>query len=100
MIRKSLSPTVALYVVLAMALILGCWSFVQSERYRRETDLTLSQAYEIQWRSTQIRERMVRTTGYLRLASKTGEIDPALDRDMMLVGVNVEQLLALEYVGR
>jgi hypothetical protein len=28
------------------------------------------------------------------------EIDPALDRDMMLVGINVEQLLALEDVGR
>jgi signal transduction histidine kinase len=72
----------------------------QSERYRRETDLTLSQTYEIQWRSTQIRERMVRTAGYLRLAAKTGEIDPALQREMMLVGVNVEQLLALDYVGR
>jgi signal transduction histidine kinase len=93
-------PISALYILLAIALALGCWSFVQSERYRRATDLTLSQTYEIQWRSTQIRERMVRTAGYLRLASKTGEIDPALERDMMLVGINVEQLLALEYVGR
>ncbi|MGX9120466.1 sensor histidine kinase [Mesorhizobium sp. BHbsci] len=83
-----------------MALTLGCWSFVQSERYRRATDLTLSQSYEILWRSAQIREQMERTAGYLRLASKTGEIDPALDRDMILVGVNVQQILALEYVGR
>jgi signal transduction histidine kinase len=98
--RKWLNTTSALYALLIIALGLGCWSFVQSERYRRETDLTLSQTYEIQWRSTQIRERMVRTAGYLRLASKTGEIDPALERDMMLVGINVEQLLALEYVGR
>jgi signal transduction histidine kinase len=98
--RRLLSPTIALYILLAIALGLGCWSFIQSERYRRATDLTLSETYEIQWRSTQIRERMVRTSGYLRLASKTGEIDPALERDMMLVGVNVEQLLALDYVGR
>ncbi|RWJ82427.1 MAG: sensor histidine kinase [Mesorhizobium sp.] len=98
--KRLLSPTVTLYIVLAIALTLGCWSFVQSERYRRATDLTLSQTYEIQWRSTQIRERIVRAAGWLRLASKTGEIDPALERDTMLVGINVDQLLALEYVGQ
>lgn len=98
--KRLFSPTVTLYIVLAIALTLGCWSFVQSERYRIATDLTLTQTYEIQWRSTQIRERLVRTAGWLRLASKTGEVDPALERDRMLVGINVEQLLALEYVSR
>lgn len=88
------------YVGLAIALFLSSWAFLRSEQYRRDTDEILSQTYEIQWRATQIRERLLRTNGYIRLASATGVLDPDIGRQISLVGVNIEQLLSLPYVDR
>ncbi|TIU44008.1 MAG: sensor histidine kinase, partial [Mesorhizobium sp.] len=86
------------YLGMAMALSLSGWTFVQSNRYRQETDAILNQTYEIQWRAAQIRERLLRVYGYLRLADETGKLDPDIDRQMALVSVNVAQLENLPYL--
>lgn len=88
------------YFGMAVALSLSGWTFVQSNRYRQETDAILSQTYEIQWRAAQIRERLLRVYGYLRLADETGKLDPDIDRQMALVSVNVAQLDNLPYLHR
>lgn len=88
------------YLGLIAALVVSAWSFVRSDQYRRDTDTILTQTYEIQWRVTQVRERLIRVDGYVRLAGATGDLDPDIDRQVALIGVNTEQLLALTYVGR
>lgn len=88
------------YIGLMTALCLSCWSFIQSERYRRNTEMVHSQTYEIQWRSTQLREWLARMSGSLRLANATGTVPSDIHRQMQLAVINVEQLLALDYVGR
>lgn len=99
MIRR-VQPIYLLYVLLAVALAITVWSFLASEQFRRNTDNTLSQTYEIQWRSTQIRERVARSAGYLRLAQATGDVDPQLTRQIQLIGINVHQLLELQYAPK
>lgn len=88
------------FVGLVIALVLSCWAFIRSEQYRAESDLSFSQSYEIQWRSTQIRERLTRVFGYLRLAAATRTLDPDFKKQMMLLRVNVDQLLSLEYLSK
>lgn len=88
------------YLGMAAALGLSAWTFIQSDRYRQETDEILNQTYEIQWRATQIRERLLRVRGYLRLAQETGKLDPDTDRQMALLSVNVTVLQKLPYLHR
>ncbi|MGO4642424.1 sensor histidine kinase [Mesorhizobium sp. 2RAF45] len=88
------------YLGMAAALGLSAWTFIQSDRYRQETDAILNQTFEIQWRAAQIRERLIRVYGYLRIADATGKLDADIDRQMALVSVNVAQLENLPYLDR
>lgn len=88
------------YLSLAIALILCGWAFIRSEQYRAESDLNFSQSYEIQWRTTQIREHLTRMNGDLRLAAATGALNVDLGRQLFLLNTNVAQLLRLEYVSK
>lgn len=88
------------YIGLFAALILSAWTFFRSEQYRHDTDEVLSQTFEIQWRATQVRERLLRVSSYIRLANETGKLDPDINRQIALVHVNVEQLRALSYAER
>ncbi|MER9927370.1 HAMP domain-containing histidine kinase [Mesorhizobium sp. M0048] len=92
--------TVLPYLGMAAALGLSAWTFIQSNRYRQETDAILNQTFEIQWRAAQIRERLLRVYGYLRIADETGKLDADIDRQMALVNVNVAQLENLPYLNR
>ncbi|MER8562622.1 HAMP domain-containing sensor histidine kinase [Mesorhizobium sp. M0578] len=92
--------TVLPYLGMAAALGLSAWTFMQSNRYRQETDAILNQTFEIQWRAAQIRERLIRVYGYLRIADETGKLDADIDRQMALVNVNVAQLENLPYLNR
>ncbi|ESY28238.1 HAMP domain-containing histidine kinase [Mesorhizobium sp. C386A] len=92
--------TVLPYLGMAAALGLSAWTFIQSDRYRQETDAILNQTFEIQWRAAQIRERLIRVYGYLRIAQETGKLDADIDRQMALVSVNVAQLENLPYLNR
>jgi signal transduction histidine kinase len=88
------------YLCLGAALILCGWAFYWSEQYRAESDLNFSQSYEIQWRTTQIREHLARIHGSLQLAAATGHAAPDLGRQVFLLNANVGQLLKLEYAPK
>lgn len=100
--RFALPPikTALPYLWLSIALILCGWAFIRSEQYRAESDLNFSQSYEIQWRTTQIREHLTRMNGDLRLAAATGALNVDLGRQLFLLNTNVAQLLRLEYVSK
>ncbi|MBP0440401.1 sensor histidine kinase [Tianweitania sediminis] len=93
----ALSRTALPFICLGIALVLCGWAFIRSEHYRAESDLKFGQTYEIQWRTTQIRERLARIHGDLRLAKVTGTIEERLSREIFLLQANVGQLLNLEY---
>jgi signal transduction histidine kinase len=88
------------YLCLGAALVLCGWAFYWSEQYRAESDLNFSQSYEIQWRTTQIREHLARIHGGLQLAAATGHAAPDLSRQVFLLNANVGQLLKLEYAPK
>lgn len=94
----ALSRTALPFICLSIALVLFGWAFLRSEQYRAESDLKFGQTYEIQWRTTQIRERLARVHGDLRLAKVTGTIEERLGRQIFLLEANIGQLLNLEYV--
>lgn len=88
------------FLSLAAALLLSGWAFVRSEHYRAESDLNFSQNFEIQWRTTQIREHLARIHGDLKLAAATGEMESDLARQTFLLNANVGQLLKLDYAAK
>ncbi|MBX3583304.1 MAG: sensor histidine kinase [Rhizobiaceae bacterium] len=88
------------YLSLAVALVLCGAAFFRSEQYRAESDLNYSQTYEVQWRTTQIREHLARIHGQLRLAAAIGQMDADLGRQIFLLNANVDQLLKLEYTPK
>jgi signal transduction histidine kinase len=88
------------FLSLAAALFISGWAFFRSEHYRAVSDLNYSQNYEIQWRTTQIREHLVRIHGDLKLAAATGELVGDLARQTFLLDANVGQLLKLDYAAK
>lgn len=88
------------YILLAGAIGLSAMTFLRSEQYRAESDRMFGQTYEVQWRTTQIREYLTRLDGNLRLAAVTQHIDSDIGRNITLLSANVTQLLRLDYVDR
>ncbi|MBX3575100.1 MAG: sensor histidine kinase [Mesorhizobium sp.] len=88
------------FVAIGAALLLSVWAFFRSEYYRAESDLNFSQNYEIQWRTTQIREHLARIHGDLKLSAATGQLASDLSRQTFLLDANVGQLLKLEYAPK
>jgi signal transduction histidine kinase len=88
------------FTSLGIALLLCGGAFVRSEQYRAESDLNYGQTYEVQWRTTQIREHLARIHGDLRLAAVTGQMEADLKRQVFLLNANVDQLLKLEYAPK
>jgi len=88
------------FVAIGAALFLSVWAFFRSEYYRAESDLNYSQNYEIQWRTTQIREHLARIHGDLKLSAATGQLASDLSRQTFLLDANVGQLLKLDYAPK
>lgn len=88
------------FVAIGAALVLSVWAFLRSEYYRAESDLNFSQNYEIQWRTTQIREHLARIHGDLKLSAATGQLTSDLSRQTFLLDANVGQLLKLDYAPK
>lgn len=86
------------YLALAVAILLGSWSFMRSEHYREETDILLMQSYEVQWRGSQIRERLANIVGLLRLSMATGEREAQLAQEVGLLQFNMVALRNLQYI--
>jgi hypothetical protein len=94
------SSTTGLYLALAMALSLGCWSFVLSEFYRAETRRSLSQTFETLYMAEEARVGIVRIAGWLRRASETRELEPAFGHQIASVINNIDRLLTLEQLNQ
>lgn len=88
---------VALYVLLAVAIALSVWSFLRSDQYRERSIEILHETFEVQWRSSQIREKMALLVGYLELAEATGETKDRLEPEVNFLRFNIRTLLELEY---
>lgn len=88
------------FLLLVAAVCLCGWAFLRSERFHEKADVNYTQNYEIQWRTSQIREHLARIHGDLRLAVATGQRVEELRRDVFLLNANVSQLLRLEYTPR
>lgn len=88
------------FVAIGAALLISVWAFFRSEYYRAESDLNFSQNYEIQWRTTQIREHLARIHGDLKLSAATAQLSSDLSRQTFLLDANVGQLLKLDYAPK
>lgn len=86
------------YLGLVVAILLGSWSFMRSEHYREETDILLMQSYEVQWRGSQIRERLANIVGLLRLSMATKDRQPQLVQEVGLLQFNMVALRNLQYI--
>ncbi|MGO7564831.1 ATP-binding protein [Rhizobium johnstonii] len=95
--KRFLSSAICLYLVLAIALSLGFWSFIRSECYREETRRTLGQTFEALVISSEAQLSIVRIASGLRLANKAREPPPAYDREIRAVINNIDRLQTLEY---
>ncbi|PRD41133.1 sensor histidine kinase [Phyllobacterium phragmitis] len=86
------------YIGLAAAVFLGCWSFLRADSYRAQTDLISNQISEIQWLSSQAREKIAHVTGYLQLPKLTEDQQRQLVQNVRLLDFNLNTLLSLNYV--
>ena len=87
----------ALCVGLFVSLGLSIWSISRSESYRQQTEAIYGQALEIRSRISQSKEQVARITGYLELATKTGEQNFHLSQYVKLLRFNLKSLAHLEY---
>ncbi|WP_192247837.1 sensor histidine kinase [Mesorhizobium caraganae] len=95
-LKRSFSSTTRLYVVLAMALSLGCWSFIRSEYYRQEIGQSFGQTFKTLCISDQARVGVVRIAGWLRLARETRKIDPGFGRQVTSIVNSIDRLMTFE----
>ena len=54
-----------LYICLLLGFSAVIWGFYQSEQYRTQTNLSLSETYEVLWRCSQIREKAANIGGMI-----------------------------------
>ncbi|MGH6858724.1 MAG: sensor histidine kinase [Phyllobacterium sp.] len=94
------SITAALYGVLVLAASFCLFSFLRADNYRVQTDEIMSQTFEIQDRASQAREKLANIKGYLLVAAATGQPQPRLLSEVMLLSFNLKALSQLDYVGR
>ncbi|WP_407866659.1 sensor histidine kinase [Phyllobacterium phragmitis] len=72
---------------------------MRADIYRKQTDLISNQISEIQWLSSQAREKAAHVVGYLQLPGLTQDQQRRLVRDTRLLDFNLRTLLALNYLG-
>lgn len=86
-----------LYMLLAAALAVSAFSFIRTDQYRERSTEILHQAYEVQWRASQIREKAAIVRGYLENAVDTGEVKGRLLPEIDVLAFNIRTLLELNY---
>jgi signal transduction histidine kinase len=91
--------SILLYASLLVSIVLAVWSLLRTETYRQQTELILGQASEIQWRTSQSKDRAARIIGGLNLAVCSGEQPPRLLRDVQLLSFNLKSLARLDYAA-
>lgn len=85
------------YMVLAIAMSLSAWSFIQSEHYRKETDIIFTQTYEVRWRAFQITEKLSNIIEFLKLSVETEEENMHLAQEIRLLEFSITALKNLRY---
>ncbi|MBA8904167.1 HAMP domain-containing sensor histidine kinase [Phyllobacterium sp. P30BS-XVII] len=91
-----------LIVMIGISLLAGTSAFLQTDKYRSEAYDIIAEVNEVQWRSTQAREKMVSMLGWSRLAAITNSQDyrGRVKADSTYLAINLRTLIALPYVGK
>ncbi len=96
--KQFFSSTTGLYLVLTIALSLSCWSFIRFERYGLENRRSATQVSEALSLSAKARVGIVRVAGWIRLDSKTNDVEPPYDREITLIINNIDRLQMLGFL--
>lgn len=88
------------YFLLALSLAISALCFYRSEQYRADTDVLLTETYEIQRRASLIREIVANTIGEVRLAIATENYPSTIQDDVDLLSFNISATKDLEYSSR
>ncbi len=96
--KRFFSSTTGLYLVLTIALSLSCWSFIRFERYGLENRRSATQVSEALSLSAKARVGIVRVAGWIRLDSKTNDVEPPYDREITLIINNIDRLQMLGFL--
>lgn len=89
-----------LFIGLLLAGLMCVVAFLQADSYRKQIYDVLEETYEVQWRTTQIRERLTNVIAELRVGLADGEEPARLDRDARHLATNITATLELPYIGR
>ena len=91
-----------LYLAFPVFIGVACWSFLQTDIYRREAYRIISEVNEVHWRASQIREKTVSAMGWTRLAQETGKDEylQRIKRDTTFLAANIEDLVSQDYAAR
>ncbi len=84
--------------MLTIALSLSCWSFIRFEHYGLEIRRSFRQVSEALSISAKARVGIVRVAGWIRLESKTNDVEPPYDREITLIINNIDRLQMLEFL--
>lgn len=84
--------------MLTIALSLSCWSFIRFERYGLENRRSATQVSEALSLSAKARVGIVRVAGWIRLDSKTNDVEPPYDREITLIINNIDRLQMLGFL--
>lgn len=76
------------------------WGFYQSEQYRTQTNLSLSETYEVLWRCSQIREKAANIGGMMASPEAARGVDVKLKYEMQLLKFNIAALRGLPYFDK
>jgi signal transduction histidine kinase len=90
-----------LYLAFPVFIAVACWSFLQTDKYRREAYTIISEVNEVQWRASQIREKTVSVMGWARLAQATGKNDylQRIKRETSFLIANIQDLVSQDYAA-
>lgn len=94
---------VLLYAAIAAAVTLSIWSFLRADYYRAEISAVYGQAFEVQWRASQIREKIVSLNDKLANAiavADTRSLTFNAPNELRLLKIHINALLTLDYAGR
>lgn len=97
--KRFFSSTTGLHLVLTIALSLSCWSYIRFERYGLEIRTSFRQVSEALSISAKARVSIVRVAGWIRLDSKTNDVERPYDREITSIINNIDRLQILEFLG-
>ncbi|MBZ3693279.1 sensor histidine kinase [Phyllobacterium calauticae] len=94
--------TYILAISFGLFVLIGLASFLQTDKYRSQAYDIIGEVNEVQWRSTQAREKMVSIMGWARLAAltKSQEYRAKILSESTYLAINAKTLIALPYTEK